>query len=523
MNWVKYPQRPSRDPAGAHATGSETLAELCSKAFDLFADKPAVTNGETTLSYAELEARSDEISQIIQNVDRSANGHVAVCLEKSVDLIPALIGIVLAGRSFVPIDPREPPDRVRKIISKTGLTTAVARSDFAETWPLLSCIDPANLPSAVSGLPGSPRLRSPIAYCMFTSGSTGTPKGVLVGDEAVINLLDDWCVRTTDKRPARCSTWTPISFDVFVYEVFTAIVSGSELCITPERIRPDPVRFAAWLHEECIDSAFVPAFAIPSVLERIIAGYRPSILLVGVEPISERLLYQLNQHAPDLLIINGYGPTEATVYCTTQTEFRDFESIAPIGKSIFGADIHLCDEDGAIVEGVATGEILIGGRCLSLGYLGSDDTARFVSIEIDGRSTRLFRTGDRAKRDAEGIFHFLGRTDNQVKISGIRVELEELEHLLSSCFGVSASCISVVIDGAGRKCLAALVVIRAGYDVSDSELREYLNRDVQPALIPRLWCKAQQLPRTAHGKIDRKEVGRLLQEVSDLQNARTQT
>jgi len=353
-----------------------------------------------------------------------------------------------------------------------------------------------------------------LAYVIYTSGSTGRPKGVCCHHAGVINLLTDFQRRAPLAVGDNGSLWTSASFDVSVYEIFSALLSGATLHIVPDEGRSDFEKLAEWLSEQRITSAYLPPAMLPEFAEMLKQQSRPYYLrrlLVGVEPINETVLAAINQHLPELRIINGYGPTEATI-CATLYDVETVRSEnrnTPIGRPPQNMQTYLLDSHFSPVPVGVSGELYLGGVGLSRGYLKRPELTaeRFVPNPFSTRpGERLYRTGDLARYDVEGQIEYLGRMDQQVKLRGYRIELGEIEAVLSEHHRVQ-DCVVVAIGERGRQQLAAYVVARANGDANGNlgpELRRHLQQRLPHYMVPAWIEELAALPLTSNGKLDRR-------------------
>ncbi|HLL48046.1 MAG TPA: non-ribosomal peptide synthetase, partial [Longimicrobiaceae bacterium] len=350
-----------------------------------------------------------------------------------------------------------------------------------------------------------------LAYVIYTSGSTGRPKGVMVPHRGVAALLFDFEARQPLARGERCGLWTSVSFDVSVYEVFSALCFGRALHVPAEHTRSDPAGYLRWLSESRIGGAYVPPSMLPDLdgwLERAPGSLPLRRLLVGVEPISERLLGSIRARVPGLAVINGYGPTEASI-CATLYEVPDGvrpERNAPIGRPVAGGRCYVLDAGLAPAPVGVPGELYVGGVGVARGYLdrAALTAERFVPDPFTGEpGARLYRTGDRVRWREGGTLEFLGRTDRQVKVRGFRVEPGEIEAVLREHPAVREAAVTLLEGPGGQGRLVAYAVPDGEPVPAVDELRRALRARLPDYMVPEAWVLLDALPLTPGGKTDR--------------------
>lgn len=349
------------------------------------------------------------------------------------------------------------------------------------------------------------------AYIIYTSGSTGQPKGVVCGHTAVVNLarsFDEWGALPPQ---AAGSLWTSLNFDVSVYEIFTTLLSGGSLHIVPTEKRVAALELFAWLAQQQIASVYLPPFMVEPFSTWLCEGNTyPHLkrLLVGVEPLAEQTLVQIQKHLPQATIINGYGPTEAAVCATLYAVPPDStrSGNAPIGRPALNTQVYLLDEAQKPVPVGVVGELYIGGLGLADGYLNRPElTAKhFIPNPFSDRpEARLYRTGDLARYLPDGNILFIGRTDSQLKVRGFRVELGEIEAHLLAQPGVAGGAVLPHTAADGQTVLVAYFTPEPQHPTDGQTLRDALGHLLPNYMVPAVWMQLDQMPRTPSDKIDR--------------------
>jgi surfactin family lipopeptide synthetase A len=452
------------------------------------------------VTYAELDGRIARIAQILMSRSGAPSARIGVCMERSVDLVAALLGVMRAGRAAVPLDPAYPPSRLAFMIQdaelQTVLTQTSVRGRVPDTGAHAICID--ELPETVESWPEDGAVSDDIAYVIYTSGSTGVPKGVLIEHSGFRNVIAaqvrDWGVGPD----SRVLQFASLSFDAAMSEIFMALTAGACLCLAPtEELLPGPP-LARTLQMQRITLVTLPPSALaalrleplPDLRTLVVAGEASDGALVASWANGRRL-------------INAYGPTEATI-CATFGEFEPDTGRFPIGRPIANTKIYILDSHGNPVPIGVKGEIHIGGVGVARGYLNRADLTelRFLrSPFLDDPRARLYRTGDIGRYMTDGNIEFLGRIDQQVKIRGFRIEIGEIENTLRQHQQVQDAVVVAVPQGADRKLIAYVV----GHDgpVLVHELRSFLQKRLPDYMLPAAFAVLADLPRTPNGKVDR--------------------
>ncbi|HSK77358.1 MAG TPA: amino acid adenylation domain-containing protein, partial [Thermoanaerobaculia bacterium] len=482
---------------------------------ELHPDLPAVVAEGEALTYGELDRRAGQLAASLRSLGVGPEVPVALYFERSASVLVAILGVLQAGGAYLPLDPNHPVERLVGMLEGAGRPLLVSERRLEGTLtaaaPAVLWLD--EIPETGESM-RTPVLAGNLAYVLHTSGSTGRPKGVGCTHRNVLNLLADFARRQPLLPGSRGSLWTSLSFDVSVYEIFSPLLAGGAVHLVPEAIRQDTGRFLDWLIEERIDSAYIPPFMVAALCDRLERTGEPASLrrlLVGVEPIPEPLLARVAELCPGLAVINGYGPTEATICATLydvdprRSSFGD-PPVTPIGRPAANTGIYLLDRHQEPVPVGVPGELYIAGAGLARGYLERPDATaeRFVPhpwSSVGGE--RMYRTGDLVRRRTDGNLEFLGRIDHQIKLRGFRIEPGEIEAALLAQKAVREAVVTVW-GSAGHRRLVAYVVGAEGRAPASSELREHLRERLPAYMVPAAFVALPALPLTSSGKLDRK-------------------
>ena len=478
--------------------------------------RPAVSFEGRTFSYAELGARSARLAHALRRRGVGAGSRVAILVERSLDMVAAILAALDAGAAYVPLDPAQPAERLTGLLVRAGCRAAIGVAALADRLPggtagLWLDADAAEIDG---GSPVPPEVSlSPLdlAYILFTSGSTGEPKGVMVSHGAIANRVlwatEELALGAGDRLLHK----TPYTFDASIWEIFAPLAAGAELIVARPGGHQDPAYLAATIADlEVTAVQFVPSMMEVVSAEPGLRSWRSlRWLCLGGEALPADLRDRIFEILPRVSLVNLYGPTEvaidATYHLCSREEKRRF---VPLGAPIPNVEVHLADgrlEPVAIGE---PGEVVVGGAGLARGYLGDPaaTAAAFVPDPWSGRpGARLYRTGDRARwRPDGGGLEFLGRRDAQVKLRGFRIELGEVEAALARHPDVLSAVAVLRDDLAGGSQLVAYAVPAADASPSTATLREHLRRSLAEYMVPSAVVVLAELPRLASGKVDRR-------------------
>ncbi len=492
-------------------------------------DSIALALEDEQITYQEVNRRANQLAQYLQKLGVGPEVLVGLSMERTPEMILGILGILKAGGAYVPLDPAYPKERVAFMLSDAQAAVVLTQQHltaiFAQSTAPLICLDRdwqvIAQESAQNSVRGSQADNT--AYVIYTSGSTGRPKGVCVRHTGVVNVLLDFEQRQPIFAGDRGSLWTSLNFDASVYEIFSTLIAGGALYLTPEHTYRDSELFFTWLETYQIHSAYIPPFMLANFAARLRRGaFLLSLrrLMVGVEPIPEALLGEINAPLPALQIINAYGPTEASICATLYNVSRHSpqQRNAPIGRPIQNTCIYLLDQQLRPVPMIMPGELYIGGDGLAIGYLNRPELTaeRFIPDPFGPPGSRLYKTGDLARYLSDGNIEFVGRADYQVKLRGFRIELGEIEEVLRGHAQVQECVVIVREDTPGNKRLVAYVVLAQGEHLTTGELRHYLQERLPDYMVPSAMLLLEALPLTPNRKVDRRALPAPQQTSDDL-------
>lgn len=507
--------------ATEHAVDDTTLAELIERTMHASPSAPAVTLGDRTLTYGELDARSAALLAELGAHGVRRGDVVAVALPRSLELMVALVAILRAGAAYLPLDPEHPAARLASVLQSAlprlliaNEETGAARGAADESGTMVLLLDSKGAAAgrAATGSPHDARAVEPprprdAAYVIYTSGSTGTPKGVVVEHAAIVNRLE-WMRSNYGLEPGeRVLQKTPLTFDVSVWELFLPLISGATLVLAPPGAHRDPAAIAALIREHGISAIhFVPSMLSVFLDEPTARGLEIRRVFCSGEELSPALRDRFHATVKAELH-NLYGPTEAAVDVTYWAATRDDRSApVPIGRPVWNTRTYVLDSRQRPVAPGVTGELHLAGVQLARGYLGRPDLTaeRFVPDPYGAAGERMYRTGDRARWRHDGALEFMGRLDNQVKIRGQRVEPGEVEAaILASGIATAVAVVPRADDSGENRLVAYIVPPRGAPPREPAELRGALARRLPEVMIPGAFVTMDALPLTSSGKLDR--------------------
>ncbi|MCH5537637.1 amino acid adenylation domain-containing protein, partial [Pseudomonas syringae pv. syringae] len=484
-------------------------------------DAPAVVDETASLTYGELNARANRLAHYLIGLGIQPDDRVAICAQRSLEMVVGLLGILKAGGAYVPLDPGYPPERLRYMLEDSAPVAVLVQEALQECLPAVNVpqvvLDSVDLSSGTGGLPcGNPDLdalgltsRMP-AYVMYTSGSSGVPKGVLIEHRSVLRLVinNPYARITTEDCVAHGAN---TAFDASTWEIWSALLNGAKLLVVSQATLLNPARLNHVLIEGGVTALWLTAGLFNEYVDVLAVAFsKLRYLLVGgdvLDPVSVAKVLS-RAHRPRHLI-NGYGPTETTTFASTYEihALSDNSRSIPIGRPIGNTRIYLLDAHGQPVPIGVSGEIHIGGAGVARGYLNLPELTaeRFLDDPFSAEpAARMYRSGDLGRWLADGNIEYLGRNDDQVKLRGFRIELGEIESQLAACPGVREAVVLVREHRPGDKRLVAYLTAQEGALLSAAQLREQLSQGLAEYMIPSAFVTLARFPLTPNGKLDRR-------------------
>lgn len=472
---------------------------------------PCLVADGTTLSFGEVQARSNLLAHHLRSLGVRPDAGVAVALDRGPEMIVCVLAILKAGGYYVPLDPSHPTERLRGMLAESAphvvLTAGDDRVQALSGAGRGTCVDvratPSSQPHPTTGLrPDDVGLSAGhLAYVLYTSGSTGRPKGVAIEHRSLANLVAGQVDYLGLNHAARVLQVSSFSFDASVSEIFMALCSGAALHFAPRGDLLVGEALAGMVERDRITHLTLTPTVLDTLTEPSTLDSLQTLIVAG-EALSGA---SAKRGAYGRRLINAYGPTEAAVCATMYDCVEDNETAPPIGRPLPHVSVYVLDPGGRRVAPGETGEIFIGGGGVARGYVARPDLTaeRFVPDPFSDQSgARMFKTGDLGRCLPDGNFEFRGRNDDQVKIRGMRVELGEIEAHLDAHADVERARVVLREDSAGHKRLVAYYVTRPEATAGAAALREHVTRILPDYMVPSAFVNVPALPFTSHGKLD---------------------
>ena len=500
---------------------NKCIHQLFEKQVEQTPDAVAVVFENQQLTYKQLNQRANQLAHYLQSLGVRLESLVGICMERSVEMIVGLLGILKVGSAYVPFDPSYPAERLSYMLEDSGVEVLLTQKSLLKSLPRNQkqtvCLDrdrrtieqqsQENLEVGVDS--------ENLAYVIYTSGSTGKPKGVMVSHKPVVNLID-WVNKTFDVGSKdRILFITSLSFDLSVYDIFGLLAAGGSIHIASELKRREPGKLLELLFRnqitfwESAPGPFEQLVPLIKLQNSICPNLR--ILFLSGDWISLELPNIIKNFFPNAQLVGLGGATEATVwsnYYMVKEVSPEWVSI-PYGKPIQNVQYYILNRNFNPCPIGVSGELYIGGKCLASGYLNNPEKNLsnfipnpFKDSQLKVKSPKLYKTGDLARYSSDGNIEFLGRIDNQVKVRGFRIELGEIEAVLNSYPQIQQALVIATEELLGNKRLVAYVVTNESLSIY--QLRKLLKQKLPEYMIPSSFVTLDTFPLTPNGKIDRK-------------------
>lgn len=493
---------------------SSCIHELFEAQTERTPDATAVVFEDQQLSFRELNARANQLARYLVSLGVGPEVLVALCLERSLEMVVGIFGIMKAGGAYVPLDMAQPKERLGHMLEDARVQVVITRSGLAselpETGARVVCIDTEREEIALQDTDDIDNVTTGanLAYVIFTSGSTGRPKGVGIEHRQLANYVEAVTARLGFAAGESFAIVSTFAADLGHTMTFPSLCLGGALHIISQALARDAGALSSYFERYSIDNLKI----VPSHLDAFMSGASFSYalprkrLVLGGEATSRKLLEKVRDFAPGCEIYNHYGPTETTVGVITHHltgEPGRESSNVPLGRPIPNTEVYLLDSRQGLAPVGAVGELYISGSGVSRGYLNQPELTaeRFIPNPFGAEpGARLYKTGDLGSYRPDGIIYFRGRADNQVKFHGFRVELDEITQALVQHPQVRKSVVMVRPDRNGNDLIVAYYVSRQKLD--QSELREHLAKSIIEETLPNVYVHIKKVPLTLNGKIN---------------------
>jgi len=485
----------------------KTVAQLFEEQASFYSDKTAVVFKEESYTYKQLNEKSNQLARTLRNIGVKDNSPVGLMVEKSLDMIVGILGILKAGGGYVPIDPEYPEQRINFIIKDSGCKVLLMQDKYIK-FPVnevtkLSLNSPSSYHNEKSNIN---LINGPadLAYIMYTSGTTGVPKGSMIIQKNIVRLVrnTNYIELTPDDRILLTGA---VVFDATTFEIWGSLLNGGSLYLVDKETILNPRLLGEEIKKNNITVLWLTSPLLTQIAETKADIFgNLNYLLTGGEVLSAPHINKVRKANPHLKVMNCYGPTENTTFSTTYLIEKDFEHNIPIGKPISNSTAYVFDKNMNYQPVGVIGELYVGGDGLSRGYLNREDLNNKSFVENPNNpGERLYKTGDYARMLPEGYIEFHGRIDNQLKVRGFRVELEEVEYAISELHGVIETVVKPIKGAEGDIRLVAFLNISDTFGMDTKELINQLRGKLPPYMIPSAFKYMHGFPKTVNGKTDK--------------------
>ena len=484
----------------------KNLVELFKESVNKTSDNTAVIYKDKKITYKELDKRSNSLATLLHKKGIKQGDIIGVCLEKSIDLIISIWGILKCGAVYMPMYTGYPKDRLSYMISNSNAKYVIINNNSASLLEEKNTIniDTLTLNKDIKDLKTKIDVNN-LAYVIYTSGSTGKPKGVKITHQNLINFVYSFNTYYKNNISSKDNflSSTNMAFDVSIWEIFMPLLNGSTLIFNTEEIITDISLYCENIIKNKITALYIP----PNILNEVHSILNEknysgiSKLLVGVESITNTTLNKYIDLNPEIIIVNGYGPTETTICATAFVYKKDTSNthIVPIGKPLYNNHVYILSQDKLCPINVP-GELYVSGDGVGSGYLNDEiKTKKAFKKDIFDNNLNMYSTGDIAYIGKDNNIHFMGRMDNQIKLHGYRIELNEINYAISSHPQISKS-FSIVHKN------SIVTYYISNEEILSADIKQFLKDKLPFYMIPNFFIKLDSFPLTVNGKIDKKNL-----------------
>lgn len=473
-------------------------------------DHEALVYEKESISYKILNEKANQLAHLLISKGVDNNQLVAICVDRSVDMVVGLLAILKAGGAYVPIDPHYPKERIAYIIADSKVDFVLTQTVVQEVLPLIKSkillLDKMDLTKEKKSNPDLLCASDSLAYVIYTSGSTGQPKGVMIEHKGVVNFLTAMQKNFKSTESLRLLAVTPISFDIHVLEIYLPMISAGVVVLASQSMRTSALDIREAIEKESITMMQ----ATPATWEMLLSsGWEPQTsveMLIGGEALSESLKNKLLS-SDDMRLYNMYGPTETTVW-TTMAQMKVSPKVQ-VGRPIHNVKLYILDRALQPVPKGIFGELYIAGDGLARGYINQEKLTASTFIENPFEvGTKLYKTGDLVRYAEKGNIEYIRRIDDQIKLRGFRIELGEIEQKLLEIPYIVQAVVILKEDTYINKALVAYVTTIDDSDIEIKAIKAYVSQHLPEYMVPSVVVKLTKMPLTPNAKIDKKQLAK---------------
>lgn len=478
------------------------------------------------MTYRVLNQRATQLASVLQTHGISKGHVVAICMQCGIDVIISLLGILKIGGVYLAIDDKYPRQRIDFMLKNSDTKCLITQDNYLSLFSDFMLEDRVILKWEQDIKPSFtdkviinktiPTNAESVAYIVFTSGTSGLPKGIAVNNSTLLNLVS-WQSKCMEKGVLNIAQFASFGFDVFLQEVFSALLNGATLSIIPPEIKHSIHELLTYLSQQQIHQLFIPTVLLDLIAkEALFMGisfpYLKEIIVAGEQLVISPRIRDFFTKNKTITLLNHYGPSETHVVTsyTMPQDASQWTDLPPIGKPIHNTAIYVLDNNRHLMPLGITGEIYIGGLNLAQGYVNNPELTRekFIYYDIEpGRTIRLYKTGDLGYFDDEGQIHCVGRMDGQIKIRGFRIESGEIESVVTQYKDIEQACVVVTCNNLGDKELNVYMTLQnKDSDLDINSLRAFLKERLPVYMLPKNYGVLDTFPLTTHGKINKAEI-----------------
>ncbi len=490
----------------------KTVMELFKEQVEKTPDMIALVFKEKSMTYKELNEKSNRIAHFLKQKDICKNDVVGIMMDKSIDMMCTIIACLKLGISYIPIETNYPLERVNIILSDCKAKFLITENGFENNleYDIVKLVDDTSLVEFSSEDILINQDVNNIVYIMYTSGTTGTPKGVAINNFNIVSLVKN--TNYIKFMPGdRMSQTGSIMFDASTFEYWGALLNGLPLYLIDKNTMLNPFELEKYIKNNKITIMFITSALFNQLVEHNASMFENvRVILTGGEVLSVKHMNKLLKACPNIELFNVYGPTETTTFATFYKIDNFFEKNIPIGRPLSNKMCYILDKKNRLLPIGIEGELAIGGDGVSsIGYIKREDlnNTRFIFDKFR-KTGKLYKTGDISYMDEYGNINFVGRIDNQIKIRGFRIELDEIKAQILNNNKIK-DCYTFIIDKDGEKNIAAAYTTNDTLVIED--LKEYLNSKLPYYMVPKYFIELDKLPLNKNGKVDSKKVKEFLE------------